>query len=408
MKKILLTATALFAFGLAHSQLINDNKITFSYIQLPLIKIDNQHTAYEVQVEHDYNQANEDSLTMFAARQEAGLAFFQLQMDLYHTNLDSVNRIYYTKLSGWEKNVNAGIKNPDGTPLPKPAPPIYPVQPVYPKMDAPQLHSPYADSEVTSRFALAGFDNGTGGVVVTMKVQPIQNIRIVMKKTGSAAATKYTYTAQYVMPLIVTVASPSQGILFEQTMFTGVKSYKIADHKSQYDHQIYMMDHEEELFGKIETYARNQAIASANTTINNQFGYINKTRSAEIYSVKKFKNYDYTDVTESFSLATLALTAVGNDRDRSGAMGKLDQAIDAIKLILEESSISDNKTRINPKVTAMLQCNLAELLVWQAEFDKADSTVNLAMNSGEGKAKRHCKDELGFYKDQRKRWSVHY
>ena len=145
----------------------------------------------------------------------------------------------------------------------------------------------------------------------------------------------------------------------------------------------------------------------SNIIINNQFGFVTRSRSAEIYSVKNFKNYDYTDVTSAFSIATLALTAVGDDRDRSGAMDKLDDAINAIKLILEEST-PDNKARVNPKVTAMLQCNLAELLIWQAEFDKADATVNIAMNSGEGKAKRHCKDELGFYKDQRKRWKVNY
>lgn len=407
MKKILLTASALFAFGLAHSQMINDHKITFSYIQLPLVKVDNQHTSYDLKVEHNYNQANEDSLTVFNARKDAALAFFELQMDEYHRDRDSLDRIYFTKLSGWEKNVNAGIKNADGTPLAKPAPPAYPMQPVFPRNESPQLHSVYDDANVDQRISLSGFDKGTGGVEVTVKIQPIRNIRIVSKKTGTGASTKYTYTAQYVLPMDVVIATPTQGILLEQTMFTNMKTYKIADHKSQYDHEIYMMDHETDLFLKLEAHARNEGLNSINSIINNQFGFVTRSRSAEIYSVKKYKNYDYTDVTSAFSLATLALTAVGDDRDRSGAMDKLDDAINAIKLILEEST-PDNKARVNPKVTAMLQCNLAELLIWQAEFDKADATVNIAMNSGEGKAKRHCKDELGFYKDQRKRWKVNY
>ena len=50
----------------------------------------------------------------------------------------------------------------------------------------------------------------------------------------------------------------------------------------------------------------------------------------------------------------------------------------------------------------MLQCNKAELLIWQAEFDQADALVNIAMNSGEGKAKRHLRDEIGFYAGERK------
>jgi hypothetical protein len=182
----------------------------------------------------------------------------------------------------------------------------------------------------------------------------------------------------------------------------------MTDQKSQYDHQIYMLDHKDEFHNNLELYARNAALLETNDYLNNQFGYVNKTRSTEIYSVKSFKNYDYTDVTQTYTLAVQALQVVGSDRDRDGAMDQLDGAIDAIKLILEESSLSDNKTRINPKVTAMLQCNLAELLAWQGEYDKAGATVNIAKNSGEGKAKRHCNGVTSFYADQRKRWDVHY
>jgi len=56
----------------------------------------------------------------------------------------------------------------------------------------------------------------------------------------------------------------------------------------------------------------------------------------------------------------------------------------------------------------VLPVNLAELYVLQGEFNKADATVNLIMNSGEGKAKLHIDDETGFYSNQRKRWEVHY
>lgn len=408
MKKILLTATVLLGFGIAHSQNINDNKITFSYIQLPLVKIDTQFDTYEVLVEHNYNQANEDSLMMFEARKEASMNFFLQQMAVYQSQRDSLDKIYLKSLSTWEKNTNAGIKNPDGTAIPKPAPPVFPSTPTYPNIQSPQLHSAYENSTVTQRIALAGYEDGTGGVTVTIKLEPIQNIRIVEKKSGSASSTKWTYNAQYTLPLSVVVSSPSQGILLETTLFTGAKNYKMADQKSQYDHQLYMMDNKAQFYAQLESYARNEALTSANNYLNNQFGFIQKNRTQEIYSVKSYKNYDYTDVTESFSLAVLALQAVGNDRDRDGSMDKLEDAINSIKLILEESSLSDKKTRINPKVTAMLQCNLAELLIWQAEFDKADSTVNIAMNSGEGKAKRHCKNEKGFYADQRKRWNIHY
>jgi hypothetical protein len=182
----------------------------------------------------------------------------------------------------------------------------------------------------------------------------------------------------------------------------------MSDQKSQYDHQIYMLDNKDEFYNKLELYARNAALLETNNYLNNRFGYINKSRATEIYSVKSFKNYDYTDVTQAYSLAVQALQVVGVERDRDVAMNRLDGAIDAIKMILEESNFSDKKARINTKVTAMLQCNLAELLIWQGEYDKADATINIALNSREGKAKRHCKGVTGFYADQRKRWNVHY
>jgi hypothetical protein len=169
-----------------------------------------------------------------------------------------------------------------------------------------------------------------------------------------------------------------------------------------------MKDNKEIMFRQMETAGRSAAIAQLNDHLNNHFGFVERNRTAEIYSVKSFKGHDYTDVTNAFTKTTIALQAVGADRDRSGAMGKINEAITATETILTESNLSDNKARINDKITAMLQCNLAELYMWKADFNKSDGLANLALNSGEGKAKRHIRDEIGFYKDQRNRWEVHY
>ena len=408
MKNILLTATLLLGVNFAHSQNINDNKINFKYIQLPLIKIDDQFTNYQILVEHDYNQANTDSLALFQARKDLAINDFESKIVLYQSSRDSLDKIYLGKLATWEKNVNAGLLKPDGSAIDKPFPPNYPTQPAYPNVEAPHLHTAFTDESVKQKIALSGFEDGLGGIQITIKLLPIQNISIVKTKKGIGATTKYLYSARYAMPVAVKLASPTQGILLETTLFTSAKTYKMSDQKSQYDHQIYMLDHKGEFYNNLELYARNAALLETNNYLNNRFGYVNKSRATEIYSVKSFKNYDYTDVTQAYSLAVQALQVVGVERDRDGAMKRLDGAIDAIKMILEESNFSDKKARINTKVTAMLYCNLAELLVWQGEYDKADATVNIALNSREGKAKRHCKGVTGFYADQRKRWNVHY
>ena len=96
------------------------------------------------------------------------------------------------------------------------------------------------------------------------------------------------------------------------------------------------------------------------------------------------------------------------DRDRSSAKEKLDQAINAWKAILTESNLSDDKARINDKVTAMIQCNLAELYSWRGDYDQAELHKNLALNSGVNKFRNHAERVQGFYADQKKRWSVHF
>ena len=408
MKTLLLTTALLIGGSAAHSQTINDHKINFKYIQLPLIKVDEQFNTYDVKVEHGYLQANEDSTAMFEIRRDATMAVFHDMMAAYQRQCDSLDRQHLRNMATWEKKKNAGTTNPDGTPLTEPVRPIYPSAPTYPTVEGPQLHSQYADEAVANSVNLAGFEQGANGVVITLNLQGIRNIQIIESKKGTGATTKYEYTARYILPVDVKVESPTQGVLYQQTLFTGTQSYKMKGFKSKYEHQLYMIERKDEFFRELEAHARRQTIIGANNQINDQLGYVTRNRTAEIYSVKRFKNYDYSDVTNAFTKTTFALQAIGNDRDRSGALGKIQEAINATNEVLEESNLSDNKARINDKITAMLQCNLAELYLWQAAFNKSEALVNIAMNSGEGKAKRHCKGELGFYKDQRKRWEANF
>lgn len=408
MKTMLLTVSLVLLSGISFGQNINDHKISFSYIQLPLMKIDTQFDQYNITVEKAYEQANADSTAQYEARQKVAMELFQRQVATYYHQRDSLNRIHLQNLADWERKVNAASANPEATAPEQPLPPNYPTPPMYPDIKAPILHSDYTDENVLQRVNLSGYDQGAGEVEITITIHPIRSINIVSTKKGTGAATKYNYTARYILPIGVKVATPSQGILMETTLYEQEQSYTMREQTSQYDQELYMMDNRETFFRELESYARSQALSRANDYLNDNFGFVTRTRVAEIYSVKSYKGYDYSDVTNAFTKTTFALQAVGNDRDRSGAMDEIQAAMDAIKGVLEESNLSDNKARINDKITAMLQCNLAELYIWQAEFDKADATVNIAMNSGEGKAKRHLKDELGFYQDQRKRWQVHY
>ena len=408
MKQLLLASALLISGSAAFGQNINDHKISFNYIQLPLLKIDTQFDQYNVKVDHAYLQANEDSTIMFQARKDVAMQFFQEATTRYYREVDSLDRMYLQNMSAWEQKINKGIKNPDGTTPLQPIVPAYPQPPVMGRVENPILHSDFQENIAQERINLAGYGRGENEVEITITIHPLRSYRITSKKTGTGAATKYEYKARYIMPIGLRVASPSQGIMMEKTLYENEMIYNLPSQKSKYDHQLYMMNNKETFFRQLETHARQNALSRVNDHLNSHFGFVERTRTAEIYSVKSFKGYDYSDVTNAFTQTSLALHAVGSDRNRSGAISQINVAINDTEAILAASNLSDKKARINDKVTAMLQCNLAELYMWKADFNKSDGLSNLALNSGEGKAKRHIRDEIGFYKDQRNRWDVHY
>ncbi|MDX2359639.1 MAG: hypothetical protein QNK23_02455 [Crocinitomicaceae bacterium] len=408
MKTFVLTSLFILGVSSSFGQNINDNKISFSYIQLPSIKIDEDYSKYELKIEHGYTVANEDSLSIFALRQQTALQQFEVFNASYVRQRDSLERMYLRNLSYWERQVNAGALTASGQPLPKPNPPVFPSPPAYPNIKAPRLHSEYSDAAIANVLRLQGFEVGENEVVISINLLPMRDIRIVQSRKGSGASIKYVYKCEYVQPIMMTIETPSQGILFQGVLFENKKSYKMKDQKSKYDHQLYMRDNAAVFYRDLEKYARQDAITSANNYLNEQVGFITKTRSTEIYSVKKFKDYDYSDVTGAYSATVNALKLVGGDRDRSGAQDNLDAAMEMWEEIMMESNTYDKKARINDKISAMIQCNMAEIQLWQSNFSSASATLDLAMNAGVLKAKNHAKKMRGFYQQSEQRWNVNY
>jgi len=408
MRKIILFGLTLIVFNCLNAQNINDNKVSFSYIQLPLIKIDDGLTKYEVRVSHGYLDANKDSLALHEARKTEAQESFDRALLTYQNTCAAIKRNYLTNMAKWETRSNAGATTSNGLPLPKPVNPGYPAPPVYPVVKAPRLHTEYDEEIVKRGINIKGFESGLGGSILSLNLLPIRNVRIIKTRKGSGASTKYQYKCEYTLPIELKLETPTQGPILERVLFQEKKTYSMKEYKSQYDFKIYMLDNEGQFYNELEHYARSKAIAWANTFINDQVGYVSKRRNTEIYSVKKFKNYDYSDLTNAYSATVQALTLIGNDRDRSSAMDKLDAALELWSEIMMESNTYDKKARINDKISAMIQCNIAEIKIWQSKFNEANATLNLALNSGVLKAKIHAKKMPSLYSSLEQRWRVNY
>jgi hypothetical protein len=403
MKKIyLLPLALLFTSILTYAQNVDDNKVSFAYIQLPLKKLDSSIKTYKTLVNHLYKEANKDSLKMLDIRQKDELFKYQSEYRIWQDKKAILDKDYFTKMATYEKALNAG------TAATQPLAPIYPTSPIYNPTINVQLHTEIADVDFQKSVSLQGFEQAEGGLIVLIDLYPMRSNKIIERKSGSGAGTKYDYTYQYILPVGITVTTPDGTVLLKQILMDELQNEHLKSFSSQYDYLVWKIDNEQSLFKNIEQKARANAFSNVNQLLNDQFGFVKMTRETEIYTVKKYKQYEYSDVTAAYTATAQALALVSKDKNRATAIPKLDQAIAKWKGILEESNLYDEKARVNDKITAMIHCNLAELYAWKGDYNNAELELNLALNSGVFKFKNHSERMKDFYTAQRTRWEIHY
>ena len=384
MKKIMVLACLISLQ--VNGQNIDDNFVNFNYTQLPLISVDESLRSYRFEVVTDVEGANMDSTTTYQIRLDNAVSIYQKRMDTWLSKMSLIQQ--QENATGTSQSAN------------------YPPKPSLELVVKPVQHTVTTNASAEG-IKISGFNEGDNGLLVRYTLLPIKNVKFSYSKKGEAANTKYDYKCSYMLQAKMEVIDPNNTVLFEK-MVGRAKTKGLGKYKSTYDFAKWYMNNRETFYAQIESEGRKAAIAGSGVALDNQFGYINKSRKAEIYSVKKYKDYDYTDVIMAYNQTTEALLKVGNDRDRSGAMDDLEEAREMWLKILEESNLQNKKERINAKISAVIWCNLAEIAVWMADFNEADNQVSKTMNSGIMKAKSHIKGEKSFYADQKNRWNANF
>ena len=384
MKKIMVLA-CLISLQVT-GQNIDDNFVNFNYTQLPLISVDESLHSYRFEVVTDVEGANMDSTATYQIRLDNAVSIYQKRMDTWLSKMSLIQQ---------QENATGASQSAN-----------YPPKPSLELVVKPVQHTVTTNASAEG-IKISGFNEGDNGLLIRYTLLPIKNVKFSYSKKGEAANTKYDYKCSYMLQAKMEVIDPNNTVLFEK-MVGRAKTKGLGKYKSTYDFAKWYMNNRETFYAQIESEGRKAAIAGSGSALDNQFGYINKNRKAEIYSVKKYKDYDYTDVVMAYNQTTEALLKVGNDRDRSGAMDDLEEAREMWLKILEESNLQNKKERINAKISAMIWCNLAEIAVWMADFNEADNQVSKTMNSGIMKAKSHIKGEKSFYADQKNRWNANF
>jgi hypothetical protein len=400
--KILLCSLFLALCSIITAQNVDDNKVNFAYIQLPAKKIDSGWRTYKVLYTHLYKDANNDSLKLLEVRKQQELARFNAEYAIWKQKKDLLDKDYYAKMAAYEKVVNGGGQ------ATLPVAPIYPAAPVYNPNVSIQQHSEMKDVDLGNRIKLQGYEIAEGGLIVLIDLYPLRGNRIIERKTGSGASTRYEYVYQYTLPVGLTVTSSDGTVLYKEILFDQERNDVINKFGSRYEYLSWKIDNEATFFQQMESKARTFAFSEVDRILNDQFGFVKINRETEVYSIMKYKSYEYSDVTEAYTLTTQALSLVAKDRNRSSAIPKIDQAIAKWKAILEESNLYDEKARVNDKITAMIHCNLSELYIWKGDFASADLELNLALNSGVFKFKNESERRREFFAFQKSRWETQY
>ncbi|MBK9190497.1 MAG: tetratricopeptide repeat protein [Crocinitomicaceae bacterium] len=401
MKKALL-----FVLGgmsmIASAQNMTENKVSFTYIQLPTNPIASQYTQFEIVVVKSFEQSNQDSLTSYQMKLDNANIQYESAMNVWKEQKKNLDRNYLTQLANWEKATNAGTVST------MPVAPTYPLQPVKQDVIQPNMHEDLPADQVNNMISMDGYSKGSGGAKVTLNFKGIGGIKVVETKSGSGTTTKYSYRVEYTMPVEIKVESPSQGVILNTIVLSEVRSYPLKDYASKYEYQLWYLDNQTQLWSELQKHARSVAMQEITTFLNNACGFPTRTWSTEIHSVKSHKDFNYDDLTTAYTTAKQGYDLIYQTRDRKNAHAKLTEAIAMWNKALTESNPNDNKARINDKVTAALYYNIAEAYFWMSNYDQSEQYINKALNAGVMKYKDDARRLQGAIQDAKIRWKANF
>ena len=381
MKKVLLSITILIT-GVIFGQNDQDQKVSFNYVQLPSNPIPKGISNFNLVTDLSvYAKSNEDSMAAYQNK----LSAFEAEFASWLEDKKKVDKLYLMDLAKWERAVNATVA-PAVAPV-IPIRPPYANQPDKEEIRLPLLTEDVTEVQISGSINLDGYAKDEGGAVVTLTIMGFQNASIEVKKTGTGAATKYTYTSSCKMPVKVTVEVPGEGVILSETLNDNLQTSVIKSYDNQYEHKVWIIDNYNTFWAERQKTMLAASLNAVNSLINDKCGYPKRGRSTEIYTVKKHKGHNYNDLIDAYTNVKSGYDLLFKDVERISAIDKIEKGIKIWEDALEESDPLDNKSRVNKKVTALLYANLAEAYMWINDFDSADNYIQKAKAAGVSKYK---------------------
>ena len=399
--------TILFSslFFLLNAQNIIDSKVSFQYIQLPKIKIDEAIDTYFISYKNSFASSNERQNVLHQLRVDSADKALELQIQNWEIEFNKAKKQYLTQLSVWKENENRGVISP------KPQEPIWPVYPEPYELFPPVLTKPFSELNIQNNFQLSGFDEGNSGVEIS-----IDNLGLEITSTKGSYVQNtqtpgktYKVISKYRMPLHVVVNFNGNKI-YEKTFNDKINNFQLFTGKTEYDYQLWKIKNKEDnkdIWEETQSNIWKQALKSIESVLNEEIGYPVKSEMTEVYVVKKYQDYTYNKLIDALTFAQSAYSSLAMERDKSTAKNNLQKAIILWEEELQESDINEKKARINKKITGLINANLADAYFWSENFEKANFYINQTMTFGTLKSKSHCKKLKKDIADFQKRHSAY-
>lgn len=381
---------------LGSAQNVDNQKVSFQYIQLPKTPFSTSITSFRVITNSDQIAlSNEDSLNVYNAR----LLNYQTEYDQWYEQKKAIDKSYYIQLTAYEKAVNAG-----NTTVKMPEPPHYPLPPLKEDISYPILSTNVDEGLVQQSVSLEGFNQGNGEAEITLDFYGMQNARIEVSQKASTGKIDYTYKSSVKYPIHARIEVPGVGVVYDKFFGNTVMSKTIGTYQSKYEYAYWKVDNYDDYWKNREIQIVQSLLSQINADINDLFGYPIKYRSTEVYTVKKFKNHHYSDLVDAYVKVKSGYDLIVNNKNHAEAKPKIMAGIQIWEQALSESNLSDSKSRINDKVTALLYYNLAEAYMWLDEFETAEAYRLKAENGGVNKFKNEAKALSYLLNDQKARF----
>lgn len=399
MKKITLGLAAVLISAGMSAQNIKDNKVSFSYIQLPGSPLPSGTENFSTSLDQDMLiQLNEDSTERYELKLEEARKRYEEKMKTWKEEKAKIDKAYYASMANYEKLVAAG-----NTTAQKPVPPAENSCPCIDAPPAPFLANEVEESLI-SGLTIPGFSQG-GGANIELVFEGFTKGPIKENITTKDNVKSYTYSYQYKYP-VKFVVTDEGGAVIRDEYINGSNNFKAmstSKFTSQYDYKAWQIDGEEPFWRSMENSVKNSSVSAVNGILSDKYGYPTKSRMIEIYTAKD-KNHDYSDLVKAYTDAQDGYLMLNGDREKNSAMSKLANAIQQWESTLKESDINNKKARISKKVTGALYANLAEAYSWMDDYSNAQLYANKAINLGVGKFKRHAQNILPFIQGQKARF----